>query len=83
MGQILLLTAGLFQDALQRASRYIDIGFARYRNSAAFRAMMELAMAAFLTHLEPSIALQQGDELPDFHDDSAVKARSPEFADMV
>jgi hypothetical protein len=44
---------------------------------------MELAMAAFLTHLEPSIAFQQGDELPDFHDDSAAKARSPEFADMV
>ena len=44
---------------------------------------MELAMAAFLAHLEPSIAFQQGDELPDFHDYSAVKARSLESVEML
>ena len=70
---LLLLETGLFQNAAQGSGRNIDAGFACNGNRAGFGWVMELPMAAILTHLTPTVCFDKRYEVFDFHISSMTR----------
>src|SRR5438046_3138547 len=72
-----LLQSRLSQDAVERARRQIIGHFAGHGHLTSLRGMFELAMAASLGDLEPTIFRRQPKNLPNFHFPSSCTFSHP------
>lgn len=64
---IFSLDPGLLQNIVECAERDINTGFSRNSYRSRFGWMMELAMTAFLSHLQPAVSFNQPNKFLDFH----------------
>ena len=64
---ILLLQAGLFENTIERANWHIQVHISWNNYRSRFVRMMELAVAAFGSHDEPTVVFDQFDNRFDFH----------------
>jgi len=57
----------LLENTVQRPSRQVIVGFSWHGDSAIFRRVLELSMAAPCPHVKPTVGLQHANDIPHFH----------------